>query len=693
MFRRRFPLRLTLLTLIAALLLGTVATVGAVGYYNVHRSIRELFESRFGEISRGTADRVRTLLEPAASILSECRTQAERGMLKMQDTDSLGERLAERLRYEQRLTWLSYGDAEGRFTGARRGPEGDIILNRSWPAPDGTGRLLEQRIHPDGTRELVQSNENWTYDPRKRDWYKIGALCADGTTAWTEPYEWWNYEGLGITCVMSLRGADGILRGVFTADFHLQRISEFLRQLNVGQTGMAFVLTRQGKVICSPHKPGEKVDQALLDTAMKALPQTLVSLRAGHPAPVTFDHAGVRYAAAFEPFPLPGGLEWVAAVVVPEAELLGTVQKNTLWTIVIGVVSLGIALVAGNIFSARLARPLQQIATDLAQVGRFELTDARAPRTRIEEIAVVGDAVNRMKMSLRSFAHYVPTDLVRELLERGEEAKLGARLHPITIHFSDIEGFSRISETIPPVQMVEMLGRYFDTMTQIIAEHQGTLDKFIGDGVLAFYNAPTPVPDHAAQACHAALETQQRLAHLRLSSGILPPNPDRPMFSARVGLHTAEVLVGNIGTPSRFAYTVLGDGVNLANGIEALNKVYGTEILVSQETHDAAGLVEFEWRRVDLVAVKGRAKGGYIYELLGKKNHVADRVLQARDHYEQAMADYQARRWPEALAGFEAALQHRPKDRAARAMLVRARIYQETPPPAQWDSVYVHVTG
>jgi adenylate cyclase len=229
-----------------------------------------------------------------------------------------------------------------------------------------------------------------------------------------------------------------------------------------------------------------------------------------------------------------------------------------------------------------------------------------------------------------------------------------------------------------------VLAEYLEIMTGAIREHDGTVDKFMGDGIMAFWNAPSPVADHAGQACRAALRAQARLAVMREQWAMA----GRPEFRARIGLHTGEVLVGTLGTEERFAYTAIGDAVNLASRLEGLNKGYGTYILASEAVREAAG-PDFEWRRLDRVAVVGRREGTDVYELLGETGTVPEEMLQARQAYQQALAAYFARRFDEAAAGFHAAAQVRPDDKAAAMMARRAEQLAAYQPPPEWDGVYV----
>jgi adenylate cyclase len=333
--------------------------------------------------------------------------------------------------------------------------------------------------------------------------------------------------------------------------------------------------------------------------------------------------------------------------------------------------------------SGRIARPVAAIARDLAEVGSFRISNRTSPGSFIREIAELGSSVDRMKTSLRSFGHYVPTDVVRNLLAAGRVAELGGEVRRLTLYFSDVADFTAISEGMEPKALVRAVGRYFEIMTTAIARHGGTVDKFMGDGILAFFNAPLDVADHPRKACFAALEAQAALAALRLEAKAL----GEPAFHARIGLGLGEVIVGNIGTPERFAYTVLGDEVNLASRLETLNKVYGTEIAGTEILRGEAG-DGFEWRRLDRVAVRGRRQGTLVLELIGLRGRPEAAVLEARDRYEAGLDAYLAGDFATAVPRFEGALEARPGDRATRVMLDRCRNLQANP-PRSWDGVFI----
>jgi adenylate cyclase len=204
----------------------------------------------------------------------------------------------------------------------------------------------------------------------------------------------------------------------------------------------------------------------------------------------------------------------VDAVAVPSAGR--GLPDRYLW---IGLTALGVvvllSVLAGAIMASRISRPMRNIAEDLRRVGSFDLSENETIRSAVREVATLSEYTTRMKMSLRSFARYVPTDLVRDLLSRGGEARLGGVVRPLTLFFSDVAGFTTASEGKAPQEVVEALGDYLHTVVAALTEAGGTVDKFVGDGVVAFFNAPKDDAHHAASACRAALSVQAALAGAR----------------------------------------------------------------------------------------------------------------------------------------------------------------------------------
>jgi adenylate cyclase len=281
----------------------------------------------------------------------------------------------------------------------------------------------------------------------------------------------------------------------------------------------------------------------------------------------------------------------------------------------------------------------------------------------------------------QAFGRYVSPSVVEVIITHPERLELGGEELETTVLFADLEGFTQLSEIMPPQTLIGLLNDYFTPMTQIIMSYRGTLDKYIGDALMALWGAPVPLPDHALRACLAALEMQQTMAELQADwqAQGLPP------MVARLGLHTGPVVAGNVGSRERFNYTVLGDTVNLASRLEGVNKVYGTRVLLSEETSQRVKdrlLV----REVDLVQVKGRAQPVRVYELLGSLP--PDGLPPWLDHFAAGLQAYRHRQWEEASQAFGEVLLLKPGDRPTQVFLGRCRFFAVAPPPSEWQGVF-----
>ncbi|MGE0822696.1 MAG: CHASE2 domain-containing protein [Candidatus Binatia bacterium] len=283
-----------------------------------------------------------------------------------------------------------------------------------------------------------------------------------------------------------------------------------------------------------------------------------------------------------------------------------------------------------------------------------------------------------------TFSHYVAPVVIEEMLKEPTRLKLGGEEKFLTVMFSDLQGFTSVSEQYAPREMVEILSEYYTRMTERVFLYQGTLVEYVGDELMALFGAPIEQPDHAERACAAALAMREQRNMLNMEAlqrGRLP-------LIARTGINSGLMLVGNLGSQYRFNYGVIGDQVNLASRLEGLNKTYGTHLLISEQT---AQLVEqtFLLREVDLVRVVGRAQAVRIYELLAARNTSLARAHEeALSAYAAGLEAYRQRYWDEARKLFAAALAVWKEDGPARVMLARCQNYQRTPPSEEWGGVF-----
>jgi adenylate cyclase len=338
-------------------------------------------------------------------------------------------------------------------------------------------------------------------------------------------------------------------------------------------------------------------------------------------------------------------------------------------------------LLGGALTLQAVQRGLDRILAATRRMREFDFA-AAATRTAFSDVRAVMESLELTKTAMRAMSKYVPTDLVRQLYQGNREPTLGGALCEVTLLFSDIKDFTQISENMQVDALAKALGRYFEVMTDAVHHHGGIIDKYIGDSVMALWNVPTPRPDHARGACSAAL------ACLRATRSLYESGPwtgaGTGAFPTRFGINTAQVMVGHFGAPDRMSYTAIGDGVNLASRLEGLNKQYGTSIIVSESTQQAAG-DGFCFRLLDIVAVKGKAKGVRIFELCGEVSE-RDGFSGSIAAYENAWAAYARGDFDAAISLLEA---QKGNDPPSRFLLARCIDLRRQPPPKGWDGVYI----
>ena len=302
-------------------------------------------------------------------------------------------------------------------------------------------------------------------------------------------------------------------------------------------------------------------------------------------------------------------------------------------------------------------------------------------------------AEEREKRKVRgAFQQYLSPEVIRRLLEN--PALVTPRKTEVTVMFSDIRGFTTISEKLDAQDLALLLNQYLTAMTQIVFAHSGTLDKYIGDAVMAFWGAPFETRGHAAEACRAALQMIEKLAEMQKQWEA----EGKPRIEIGVGLNTGVASVGNMGSELRYGYTAMGDSVNLAARLEGLNKEYGTRLLVSESTYGAVDDSDLLFRELDLIRVKGKLQPVTIYELVGNRKTIPDGAGNsggASDWDERlalfahGRAAYCGRRWAEAAEIFQGMLGRWPDDGPARVFLARCKGYQSQEPEPAWDGVHV----
>ena len=281
-----------------------------------------------------------------------------------------------------------------------------------------------------------------------------------------------------------------------------------------------------------------------------------------------------------------------------------------------------------------------------------------------------------------AFAKYVPEGVVKELLKNPGLLKLGGEEREVTVLFSDLAGFTSISENMSPPSLARLLNEYLTEMTNLVFLHDGIIDKYEGDAIMAEFGAPLTLSDHATRAVETALQMQWRLEELRQEWN----KRGLPSLQCRIGINTGMMVVGNMGSHQVFDYTVIGDAVNLASRLEGANKVYGTSVMISQFTRDKLDQVRFRTRALDVIKVKGKSQPVKVFEVYGNAtrqlNSTEERYYQS---YHRAFECYLAREFSMAQEGFEIALSLRANDPASSGMLARMAQLEPDELPDDWD--------
>ncbi len=494
-----------------------------------------------------------------------------------------------------------------------------------------------------------------------------------------------------VTAMRVIEDDRGLFAGVARAGIRADHLDEVAR-LRVEATTeddphRVFLVDALGRLLTrtDPGQPMEIQGDDLrpstrgLSPALRAaLLQPVVrgaDLPEGH-ATARFDVGGRTYLLSVRA--LAGTQDWRVGVLVPEDHYLGDLAHARRVLVAASVSALVLVLLLGGLAVGSLRRGLDTIVASAARMREFDFSRS-ATGSAFGDVEGVMEDLERAKTALRALGRYVPVDLVRRLYRSGREPGLGGDLRDVTLMFTDIAGFTSLAEGMPPAELAGVLGRYFEVMTAAIHATGGIVDKYIGDAVMAMWNAPETHEDHVERACAAALGCREAAEGLMGSADWA----GRPRFETRFGIHRDDVLVGHFGAPDRISYTALGDGVNLASRLEGLNKLYGTTLLASETVFEAAKAA-FSFRLVDVVAVKGKRKGVGVYELLVRGPLDAPGADAVR-RYESAFAAYQGRRFSEALVILSGSVEDGP----SRVLSERCRGFVEAPPPSDWNGVYV----
>ena len=554
-------------------------------------------------------------------------------------------------------------------------------ITEIWYYLDEMGNKIDEEIIPES-----QMN----FDPKNRPWYLKAAQAR--SNVWSDIFVSNSSMVPSIACVVPLFSESGQFMGTVTSSIGLDNLS---RELAIN-SGISMIINSKSEVVAHPIEKnlsktvnGEAklitLDELKDKTAAEAF---LIRGQQAEKKRFLFKFNDIEYIALFKGVKTEGFADWDYLMLTPIDNFIGGVKVTQRNTLIICLIILILSIMVIVLISKRISTPINNLSKQADRITNFDLGAVDGVKSGIKEIQKLQDSILRMRKSLISFAKFVPKNLVKKLLDKGIEVRIGGTKKQLTIFFSDIANFTAISESYPAEKLVLHLSEYFEEMTEILNKNNGTVDKYIGDAVMAFWGAPHSDSNHSLHCCVSALLCQRRLLDLNRKWVY----EKKPQLLTRMGIHTGEAIVGNIGSSERMNYTILGDSVNLAARLEGTNKLYGTNIIVSEATvkhlHDHAVV-----RPLDIVAVKGKQEGVPIYELVALKNSdplvlPSDNQIKFCGEFTKGFRFYLEQRWDEAINIFQNLQLDYGRDEPCNIYINRCEEFKKAPPPEGWDGVY-----
>jgi adenylate cyclase len=676
---RTISIHLAVSALVLTTILTTAAASSLLWWRTAEATSRQLASTINEQIVAAVRKEVSAIVDEARAAHTAIRTLFLQNVLDTREADKREFVFLSQLQSHATISWVAFGWPDGSFFAAHKlGDDHLEMMEISLTDHPGQRRIDQYAVIP-GDIEFEQRQFVPTdFQVTDQAWFKSG-MGKEGPR-WFKVLD----HPIGQRPSIAFAGPIDVYQerqGVLAIIIEYTRFAHFLAQLEVGHTGTAFIFDGSGELIAAPDKEADELHPARGQEALLPLARMVLAQAGDEERNQAWRRRltsqGEAYEVALTPLPFPG---WRLATVIPEAEFLGPVE-TTLRRLIVGLAAgaLLAALLSAILVRSVIAGPLARVVGEIRHVESFALAQVRRHPSRLTEISSLSGAIAEMAAGLSAFGKFIPADLVRSLLSQGVEAKPGGSMQELTVMFIDVAGFTGLSERMGD-RVVPLLSQYLDAASEVIVANGGTIDKFIGDAVMAFWGAPTAQQDHAVRCCRAALGCRKAIeaAGIRDDQG--------HALQIRIGINSGRMLVGNIGSELRLNYTVIGDAVNVASRLESANKQYRTLILIGAETRrlirDA-----FIVREIDSIVVYGRTEGLAVYELIGLAEEVGDENAAWIANYDEGLAKYRQRDFAGAIIYFEAVLRGRPYDRPASVLLERCRQLEHSGVEPEWQPI------
>lgn len=675
----RVGYKASIITLFVAVVLFVGLTLVYLSFARISAMTQTAASSFIEKVAQLGADRIDSQFKNVRDCLEILAGLPSVQSAEVNDNSRLYGLMASMLRNNEQLFNLYVGYEDGSFLEMdvidRAGPHFRSSLNAPEDAvfrlfvisrTGGTAQAPTIMFLSDNLIPIDDAPGPLNYDPRTRPWY-IDAFKFEGTLV-TGPYIFYATGSPGYTLRIPLREGR---RGVAAGDILLNQTEAMLTRQRLGQSGFAFLFNDDDRVVAHPgmsdltkSQGQERIGELprIGDLDLPDLTRAIKLWRDGGRAQQFFeDDAGRSYVAAFQRIQTTGAANVRLAVIAPLDEFFSEFisERRRLFVLTLGFVAAVLPFVFW--LGSRLAQSLRKLARQTDDIQRFELAESPRLRSMISELDELGRSVFTMRTVVRNFSSFVPKQIVRQLISSGTALELGGARREIAVLFTDVADFTAKTEKADPSQVMVYTSRYFAALSDVIMSHQGTIDKFIGDAVMAFWNAPVDDPRYVTNACSAVLACLRKNDDLNKSF----ESEGWPPYGTRFGLHIGDAVVGNIGSSDRMNYTALGATVNLAARLEGLNKSYGTSVLVSATVKERAES-GFVFRSVDRIKPKGFAEAFMIYELRceGEANSASEMAFCQR--WEEVYRLIQTEHSEQTRAALAAFLDKYPDDGVAR---------------------------
>lgn len=679
----KISIHVSIITLFVLLLSLVGFSIIGLQYQALNKILSSSAKHFIEQTSLLVKERLLYYLQPLTHDLIEIKDMLDYGIVDPSNSKQFDLFLLESIQHNDEIFMVYYGTVAGDFYGVDREQPGIIglthIINSTTP-PTRIRYELDQQGHFLKKNPLKQN-----FDPRVRPWYRSAA--STGKSIWTDIYPFHlfgkeHYFKPGITAAAPIYDKNKQLKGVIALDLTMDSLQYFIQHLEVTTNTVIYIINEKKQIIAYRDYTQDKdirgkILQPEISQHFKVLSQSPNDSQSVS----SYKHDGQEYFLAHQTITSKdNAVSWQIIIVVPANDVLAPLKSVSLHHLLLTILILFLGIILVRYISQKISRPIIYLAKEAREITKLKLTPRPPLNTIIREISFMDKALISVRTSLASFQRYVPSSIVKKLMRSGKIAKVGGESQAITILFSDIRDFTQLAEVTAPKELMTILSEYFQLMTEAVIQRQGTLDKYIGDAVMAFWNAPFHDPLHALHACQTAVSMIEKVTILNHKH----QNLGLPEFFVRIGINSGDAVIGNVGSEDRLSYTALGDTVNLANRLESSNKTYHTQIIVNESTVNQVGDV-FNFRVLDEVAVRGKHISTIIYELITQP--VSASFAEHKQEFALAFAKYQQGDWIESLALFKKLTPAYEGDRLASLYINRCQNLINSP-PTHWDGIW-----